>query len=120
MTREEASEELKQEFEIFKNSINPTDWENPNEELRKIIEANTMAIEVLEQTRWIPVSEELPKTNEDVLVYDGAYMFVAWYSRNEIRQGWASYNSQFDGRYTPIRAWMPLPKPYKAEREEKE
>ena len=49
MTPQEASEELKEEFEIFKNGISPTDWENPNEELKKIIEANTMAIEVLGQ-----------------------------------------------------------------------
>ena len=48
MTREEAIKELKEEFEIFKNSVDPVDWENPNEELRKIIEANTMAIKALE------------------------------------------------------------------------
>ena len=49
MTNEEASEELKEEFEIFKNCIDKADWENPDEELRKIIEANSMAIEILGQ-----------------------------------------------------------------------
>lgn len=48
MTPQEASEELKEEFEIFKNCIKKSDWENPDEELRKIIEANTMAIKVLD------------------------------------------------------------------------
>ncbi len=48
MTPQEASEELKEEFEIFKNCINKADWENPDEELRKIIEANSMAIKALE------------------------------------------------------------------------
>ena len=48
MTREEAIKELNEEFEIFKNGIDSTDWENPNEELAKIIEANTMAIKALE------------------------------------------------------------------------
>lgn len=70
-------------------------------------------------SEWMPVSEKLPNSMEDVLVYDGADMFVAWYSRNEIRQGWFSYNSQFD-KHTPIIAWMPLPEPYKAESEDKE
>lgn len=49
MTNKEASEELKEEFEIFKTYIRKADWDNPNEELKKIIEANTMAIEVLGQ-----------------------------------------------------------------------
>ena len=49
MTPQEASEELKEEIEIFKNCIRPADWENPDEELAKIIEANTMAIELLGQ-----------------------------------------------------------------------
>lgn len=49
MTPQEASEELKEEFEIFKTCIHKEDWENPDEELRKIIEANSMAIEILGQ-----------------------------------------------------------------------
>lgn len=49
MTNKEASEELKEEFEIFKTCIHKADWDNPNEELKKVIEANTMAIEVLGQ-----------------------------------------------------------------------
>ena len=53
MTPQEASEELKEEFEIFKNSIDPADWKNPNEELKKIIEANTMAIKALETASCI-------------------------------------------------------------------
>ena len=49
MTPQEASEELKEEFEIFKSGIDPADWDNPSEELKRIIEANTMAIKALEQ-----------------------------------------------------------------------
>lgn len=49
MTPQEAREELKEEFEIFKTCIHKADWDNPNEELKKIIEANSMAIEVLGQ-----------------------------------------------------------------------
>jgi hypothetical protein len=66
--------------------------------------------------RWIPVSERLPETNDDVLVTDGVDMFVAWYSREDMWQGWKSSDNNFD-RDTPIEAWMPLPEPYRAERE---
>lgn len=48
MTIEEVRDELKEEFEIFKTCIHKADWDNPNEELKKVIEANTMAIEVLD------------------------------------------------------------------------
>jgi Protein of unknown function (DUF551). len=52
MTPQEASEELKEEFEIFKSGIDSADWENPNEELKRIIEANTMAIDILGQLSY--------------------------------------------------------------------
>ena len=63
--------------------------------------------ELLERTRWIPVSERLPNGNEDVLVDDGVDMFVAWYDN-----GWDSTDHSCDP-YTDIIAWMPLPEPYK-------
>lgn len=67
MTREEAAKELEEEFEVFRTYVDPTDWENPNEELRKVIEANTMAIKVLRE----PPNEDWEKYSEEL--YDKAY-----------------------------------------------
>lgn len=76
------------------------------------------AINLLEQTRWIPVSERLPEIHQDVLlslrsldVLDG------------FRAGTEPY-FYCQGDYVEpqnVLAWMPLPEePYKAESEDKE
>lgn len=69
-----------------------------------------MAIEALEQTMWIPVSEKLPKIGTKVLCsvndHGGYYVIITLYN---VQDYWSN---------GIITAWMPLPEPYKVEGED--
>ena len=49
MTNLEAIEELKEEMEVFKAGIDAKALKNPDAELKKVLEANDLAIKALEQ-----------------------------------------------------------------------
>ena len=82
-------------------------------------EAKTMAIKALEQEpRWIPVSERLPESDEEYhtfLVTDrkGKVTLSEFYL--SIKDKKPYWSGMID-----VIAWMPLPKPYKAESEDEE
>lgn len=77
--------------------------------------------------RWIPVSERLPEKNMRCLVAVGRFNFtqIATYSdlmetidHRIFYQG--DYgNGNFEDITKYVKAWQPLPEPYKAESEEK-
>ena len=56
--------------------------------------------------QWIPCSERLPSSEEDVLCDDEGRVTIGYYTNEEI--GWHDMHSY---RIYP-NAWMPLPTPY--------
>ncbi len=66
-------------------------------------------------SEWISIKEKLPKTNEDILICDkyGDIFITHRATCNE-------YYTESGNRIKAVKAWMPLPQPYKAESEDKE
>ena len=66
---------------------------------------------------WIPISEELPQKNVEVLATTewGAVTIAEMYSAND----WFIHEGATNAKTNGIVAWMPLPEPYKAESEDK-
>ncbi len=89
------------------------------------VDALEMAIQALEQTRWIPVSERLPKDHKNVLIYLSLNQItIGLYNSHRLPFmnkpiGWGA-NAPHDWSSDEVVAWMPLPEPYKAENEDKE
>ena len=79
------------------------------------IEALETAIKVLEQTRWIPVSEKLPPIAQRVLVSatNGEVFIARYHSFGK----WTFEPTGFSYAYNKgsIIKWMPLPQPYEVE-----
>lgn len=97
MTNSEVIKKLKK----VRNTIQP---------LLYINETIDYAIEALEQTMWIPVSERLPKENTSVI---GTTEFNDIYV-TELYNDCGKNKWYADGNYdVPIVAWMPLPELYR-------
>lgn len=107
MTRMQALNELR---------IGPGINEDVSEEYN---DAVNIAIEELEQTTWIPVSERLPERDVDVLTYhrNGSfdYQYVSWI--DDYSGEWAGFIGNLSDE---VLAWMPLPKPYEPQESEVE
>ena len=76
-----------------------------------IYKGNTLRewIDILAQTRWIPVSKRMPERCKEVIVTDieTSDTYLSRYIGNGY---WECDNGLFKNR---IIAWMPLPEPYK-------
>lgn len=75
------------------------------------------ASQVISDVEWIPVSERLPEKETEVLVCsDTGNMEVCGGSMSTEMPGeWIWYTSGW--RFGEVVAWMPLPKPYKENKE---
>ena len=62
--------------------------------------------------RWIPVSKRLPEKNVEVLVTTewDCITIAEMFSNND----WYIYEGTTSANIDEIKAWMPLPEPYKA------
>lgn len=78
-------------------------------------EALNLAINVLEQTRWIPCSEKMPDINIHVLAqFVMGGMAECYYAHN-----WWHIVGGFRISGDEVIAWMPLPPSYQGESENK-
>ena len=73
--------------------------------------------ELINKSRWIPVSERLPKKNVWVLVTveQNGKRFQEIMRRNNYIEAWTD---NIDNYTDEITAWQPLPEPYKVESED--
>ena len=93
---------------------------------RMVNTALDTVIEAAEETRWIPVTERLPDTDDEVLCW---YEYYHW-SRGKVlpEYGLGHYlgststwcGEVANGKDVRVIAWMPLPQPYKAEGSDEE
>jgi hypothetical protein len=68
------------------------------------------------ERKWIPVTEALPDTNNDVLLQFKSNMAVGYYEDDgwNIATGEDLYSGVDESEDKPI-AWMPLPEPWRGE-----
>lgn len=125
MTREEMINVLKMDRDLA-NFDPDTGEEVPTNELNEIsVEALDMAIDALEDQRWIPCSERLPEANGRYLGTRGLNACGALWNRVYIinysdlmglkkeKIWWQGNVGKSDFKQLDdVLAWMPLPEPY--------
>ena len=88
--------------------------------------AVNMAIKALEQTRWIPVSERLPKDHDWYVIVvkekSTGYQYIPRIASHNHDNCWSIIDTEDANKEwlddLECIAWMPLPEPYMAESED--
>lgn len=99
----------------------PLSWEHYDKEHgdRKFIcgvESYREYIESLPSAQqWIPCSERLPDLEEEVLVDYHGRVRLASLTKNDEEYPWYFIVSRFNAKLETVKAWMPLPSPYREE-----
>jgi len=93
-------------------------WLEHDNKLRRI-ETDTAYECGKHANKWIPVSERLPEDGEEVLCFLDSEEMAVLFRRNDWGQDEWVDGGFATGSYDVV-AWMPLPKPYKAESEVQE
>lgn len=107
MTRAEAIEKMKWvRYRIDFDTFAP-----------EALKAIDMAIHILEQTRWIPVTKKLPEYDEDVLCCLKTGEMAVLYRDTQWEQEVWLDGGFGTGSYDVI-AWMQLPQPYEPQESE--
>lgn len=77
-------------------------------------------IDVLVHTKWIPVSERLPKYGKEVLTCSNDGFIEIQSIENDVWDEYNYWENQNGDRsdFDEVIAWQPLPEPYKAESED--
>ena len=71
----------------------------------------------IEYSRWIPVSEQMPEDGQIVLFCDiDGDIMMGYYIKNLPKTHFIALSSQYEYMKN-VRAWMPLPDPYKMKEE---
>lgn len=111
---EEKAEQLEGYAEPYRSMGN---CEKCAEEHRQLAEWLKELKQLREQTKWIPVFERMPKDGQNVLFCDiDEDIMIGYHVKGEPDTHFAQDGS-FEGMKN-VKAWMPLPDPYKIERGE--
>lgn len=108
-------------YERMNKAIHPalqvSDYKRHAEDHRQLAEWLKELKQLREQTRWIPVNEELPEDGEEVLTCSTVGFIEIQSLENPYDVYWENQKGDWTD-FDEVIAWMPLPEPYKAESEE--